>query len=138
MAGPESRYQHITAKQIKFAILVGAGKEYGEAHLEAYPNKMSFKTHQEAGSRLMKNSKVLAKVLEIRQPAAIDAQITLGNHLNTLEDLRDKAKDFNHFGPAIRAEIARGRVSGLYNVKEENVNTDVAKQLAELMEGLPD
>lgn len=75
---------------------------------------MSDKTLNEAASRLLKNSKVVARLEELRKPVAESAQITLSQHLSKLEELRELAKEEGKYGPAIQAEIARGKAAGLY------------------------
>ncbi len=68
----------------------------------------------------MDDSKIAARVAELRAPVIAKAQITLENHLNDLKALRDKADASEKYGPAIQAEIARGKASGLYVEKIEH------------------
>ena len=88
---------------------------------------MADKTAGEAASRLLKNSEVIARLAELRAPAAEKAGITLDSHLAELADLRDKAKDARQFSAAIAAEIARGKASGVHVEKTESTVT--TKQL---------
>ena len=104
----------LTAKQEIFSLGVIAGLKPTESHLRAYPNKMKLKTRQEASSRLMKNSKVLARINELRRPAAVEAEMTLSGHLRDLMGLRNKAVKANQYGSAVSAEIARGKASGVH------------------------
>jgi hypothetical protein len=59
--------QKLTANQESFAQFIADGKNQSDAYRAAYPNqKSSPKTQSEAASRLMSNSKVLAKVAELK------------------------------------------------------------------------
>jgi hypothetical protein len=50
--------------------------------------------------------------------------VSLEAHRMSLARLRDKAELVGKFGPAIQAEIARGRVSGLYIEKVQHSSED--------------
>ena len=72
-----------------------------------------------------------ARIQELRAPAVASAQLTLEKHLRDLERLRDLAESGEKYGPAIQAEIARGRASGLYVEKiEATVTGALADRLA--------
>lgn len=69
----------LTAQQEKFVQNILQGMNQAEAYRSAYPkNKMADKTVWEAASRLMANSKVKARLTELRQelasPAIMSAQ----------------------------------------------------------------
>ena len=69
----------LTAKQEQFVQNILQGMSQAEAYRAAYPkNKMSDKTVWEAASRLMANSKVTARLEELRRelatPAIMSAQ----------------------------------------------------------------
>ena len=69
----------LTAKQEQFVQGIIQGMSQAEAYRAAYPkNKMSDKTVWEAASRLMANSKVTARLEELRRelatPAIMSAQ----------------------------------------------------------------
>lgn len=48
-----------------------------------------------------------------------EAELTLKDHLEKLAELRDDAHANGKFGPAIQAEVARGRAAGLHTIKHE-------------------
>jgi hypothetical protein len=85
-------------------------------------------TINENACRLLKSSKIAARIGEVRKPAVIKAEITLEQHLKDLKRLRDLAEASEKYGPAVTAEMARGKASGLY---VDNVNLNVTDALAE-------
>lgn len=118
----------LTAKQEAFCLaFIETGNATESYRLAGYSSSMADKTAGEAASRLLKNSKVIARLAELRAPAAEKAGITLDSHLAELADLRDKAKDARQFSAAIAAEIARGKASGVHVEKTESTVT--TKQL---------
>lgn len=118
----------LTAKQEAFCLAFIETSNATESYRRAgYSSSMADKTASEAASRLLKNSKVIARLAELRAPAAEKAQITLDSHLAELADLRDKARDARQFSAAISAEIARGKASGVHVEKTEATVT--TKQL---------
>lgn len=111
---------NITPKQEKFCMAYIETGNASEAYRKAgYSKGMSDKTVNEASARLLKNSKVIARLAEIRKPALEAAQITLADHLKDLKRLRDLSESEGKFSAAVSAEIARGKVSGLYIEKVE-------------------
>lgn len=105
----------LTQKQENFCLAYIETGNASDAYRKAYPGtRMSDKTLNEAASRLLKNSKVVARLEELRKPVTESAQITLEQHLSKLEELRELAKEEGKYGPAIQAEIARGKAAGLY------------------------
>lgn len=115
----------MTQKQENFCLAYIETGNASEAYRKAYPGtRMSDKTLNEAASRLLKNSKVVARLEELRKPATESAQITLAQHLSTLEELRELAKEEGKYGPAIQAEIARGKAAGLY-VERSHIDGEI-------------
>ena len=66
----------MTAPQIKFAQLVGAGMNQTEAYRRAYP-KCSAKAAESKASRLVRDGKVKAMIAEIQEEAKQGAVLTL-------------------------------------------------------------
>lgn len=69
----------LTAKQEAFVKNIIDGMSQADAYRSAYPNqRMSDKTIQETASRLMKNSKIIARLEELRKelikPTIMSAQ----------------------------------------------------------------
>ena len=75
----------LTAKQEKFALNIFNGMNQAEAYKDAYPKqRMSDKTICEAASRLIKNSKVIARIEELRAEAAKGSILTAQERLEYL------------------------------------------------------
>ena len=111
----------LTPKQERFCaayVETGDGSESYRRSYDAAAMKPA--TVNRAAKALLDNSKIAARIAELRAPVAEAAQITLAGHLQTLGGLRDKAIAAGKYGPAIQAEIARGKASGLYVEKVEH------------------
>jgi phage terminase small subunit len=75
----------LTAKQEKFCQLIVEGKSQADAYREAYPKqRCSDKTVWEAASRLMANSKVNARIKELRDKIASPSIMTAQERLEYL------------------------------------------------------
>lgn len=109
----------LTAKQESFTLGLFAGLPEIHAHRDAYPNNLNDNARAVEACRLAKNPKIVARLAELRAPAAKAAQITLEGHLNALGGLRDAARAKGDLGSAIKAEIARGKHSGVAIEKSE-------------------
>lgn len=91
-----------------------------EAYRKAYDaQSMRPSSVNRSAKELLDNPKITARLQELRQPAVERAQVTLEQHLNDLKRLRDLAEASEKYGPAIQAEVARGKASGLYVEKTE-------------------
>lgn len=85
------------------------------AHREAgYAPRMQDKTRWEEASRLLKNPKVAARISEIRAEVGAAARVTLEGHVAELLWLREMAALNGKYSAAVQAEMARGKVHGLY------------------------
>ena len=105
----------LTPKRIAFAEAVASGKSQSDAYREAFkPKKMTQKSVHERASQVASNSQVKEKIAELRIPIALKAQMTLESHLEDLQRLRNMAAKERQYGPAITAEIARGKASGVH------------------------
>lgn len=105
----------LTPKREKFAQAVASGKTQADAYREAFAvDKATAKSVQELASRLMADVKVRSRVEEIRGPIVEKVGITLESHIRDLLDLRNLAAKKEQMSAAISAEIARGKVCGLY------------------------
>lgn len=110
----------LTPKQEAFCLAYIETGNASEAYRVAYDaSKMKPSTINRNAKALLDDSKIAARVQEIRQPVVEAAQITLAEHLKSLKDLRDRALAANQFGPAVTAEVNRGKASGLYTEKQE-------------------
>ena len=124
----------LTAKQEKFCQCITEGINQSDAYRKAYnAEKMKPETIHVRAAELMRNSKIEARIKELRAPVIAECRLTLYNHLQALEQLRDLAKDAGTFAAAIRAEELRGKVSGLYTDRIEHTgNVDLKALLDEI------
>ena len=117
----------------RFAQEVACGKSQSDAYREAYAKSRKWKaeTVQQAASRLMADSKVYARVEELRRPILEKVGLTLEDHLTKLADLRDKAEKEGKFAAAIAAETNRGKAAGLYKDRLEVPTTSYVQTVPE-------
>ena len=87
----------------------------------------TFKTDKMTGQsiannayKLNANAEVLARIVDLRKPIIEKVGLTLESHLNRLYILSRKAEDDSNYGPAVSAEVARGKAAGLYIEKVEH------------------
>lgn len=75
-------------------------------------------------------------IADYRSELLFDVKQEKMKHLAKLAELRDIAVDMGKIGPAITAETNRGKVFGLYNIKDEDEQTkakiDVSIAMAKL------
>ena len=118
----------LTPKQEKFAQAVASGTSLKEAAVLA---GYSHKNASRAGAFLANNEPLVQRrIQELQNRGAAKATLTLVNHLENLEKLRDQAVSNNAFGAAVTAEINRGKAAGLYVDRKEltvNKTSDMTK-----------
>ena len=118
----------LTPKQEKFAQAVASGTSLKEAAVLA---GYSHKNASRAGAFLANNEPLVQRrIQELQNRGAAKATLTLVNHLENLEKLRDQAVSNNAFGAAVTAEISRGKAAGLYVDRKEltvNKTSDMTK-----------
>lgn len=112
----------LTPKQENFCLAYIETGNASEAYRQSY-NASSMKpdTVQRAAKTLLDNSKIAARLEELRRPAIKAAQMTLEGHLLRLDNLSRAAEKADQFAAAITAETNRGKAAGLY---EERVKHD--------------
>jgi phage terminase small subunit len=118
----------LTAKQEAFCQAMLTEGDASKAYRKVYrvsPNAKAATVHRSA-HEVLQNPKVSARLAALRKPAVESVQMTLATHLQQLAELRDAALKDKKWGPAILAEMARGKASGFYITKVENV-TDPLK-----------
>ncbi len=114
--------QALNSRQEVFCALIIKGESQSDAYRQAYqPKRASDKTIHEKASRLMAEDKVKARIAELRAPVIEEAQLTLSAHLASLKEIRDKAMEKEQLSAAVSAEVSRGKASGLYVDKIEDV-----------------
>lgn len=105
----------LTAKQEAFCIAYIETGNASEAYRRSYnAGKMKPETINRNAKALLDNNKIATRLQELRAPAVEKAQITLEQHLADLQRLRDLAEASEKYGPAVTAEMARGKASGFY------------------------
>lgn len=86
---------------------IKAGYSKGSAHV--------------TGSRLLNDAKVKESIAARQERVAERNDLTIDNHLATLEALRDAARAEGQLSAAINAEVKRGEVAGFYVKRTEDV-----------------
>lgn len=115
----------LTQKQENFCLAYIETGNASEAYRRAYNAKgMKPETVNNKAYALLKKGGIGARLEELRSPVIKNAQVTLEQHLKDLEELRELAKEDGKYGPAIQAEIARGKASGLY-VEHAKIDGDI-------------
>ena len=115
----------LTPKQETFVLEYMKTGNASEAYRQAYDvQNMNSNSINRKAKDLIDNVKIRARLSELTKPARKEAQITLVSHLEDLKRLRDLATDSEKYGPAIQAEMARGKASGLYIDRTEITGKD--------------
>lgn len=113
----------LTIKQENFCLAYIETGNASEAYRRAFNTKnTSERVINNKASEMIKRDDIRVRLEELRRPAIEAAQITLEDHLNDLKRLRDAAWESEKYGPAIQAEVARGKASGFYIERVESGN----------------
>lgn len=105
----------LTAKQEAFCLELARTGNASEAYRKAYDAKgMKTETVNRKAAELAANGKVTARMAALRSEVRRRGILTLEEHMKALGVLRNKAVEARQYSAAISAEIARGKVSGLY------------------------
>ena len=112
----------LTYRQEAFCVAIVEGKKPVEAYIEAYGAE-HLKVHNVAthASKLIRNPKIIARVQQLRDMVA-KPKITLDKHLDDLLALRNRAAQLGQLGPAIAAEVARGKAAGVTAPEKSEVD----------------
>jgi len=122
----------LTPKQEGFCLTYIETGNASEAYRQNYEaGAMKETTINRNAKAMLDNSKIAARLAELRKPAVEKAQVTLETHLNDLKRLRDLAEADLKFGPAVQAEVARGKAAGLYVEKQEIKHTGFVQTVPE-------
>ena len=111
------RVAHPTAPAAEAAIHAGYSKHSAD----------------KAASRLLADPRIRDRIRMLTSKAAQQAGLSLQSHLEELARLRDRAALSEQFGPAVTAEVSRGKVSGLYVEKLDNTVRGDANQPLEIV-----
>lgn len=122
----------LTPKQEAFCLAYLETGNASEAYRRSYnAGNMNANSVNRKAFELMENVKIGARLQELRAPAVAKAQLTLQDHLEALQRLRDLAEASEKYGPAVTAEMARGKASGFYVDKVDvNITEGLAGRLA--------
>ena len=121
----------LTPKQETFAQKVVEGMSYADAYRSAYSTKrMTDKTIWENASRLMADSKVLARVQELRDQISSESILTAQERLEWLSEII-KSNEF-HITDKLRASDQMNKMQGAYITKIEG-DVNIAKKLEDLI-----
>lgn len=123
----------LTSQQEHFARLVAEGKSQSDAYRGAYKaGKMKPATINAEASRLIANPAISARVDFWRKEFAPASKLTLEAHIAELDRLKGLALEAGKFDAAISAEVNRGKASGLYVSKTEDVTPPLQKALSRM------
>ena len=136
--------ERLTGKQEAFAQLVAKGSMLVEAYREAgYMPNGSDKTQWEAASRLMANSKVLARVKQIQADIEEDRRtIERRREEYVLKRLQEEAEQADTDGARVRALELMGKTIGMFtdrvetDDKTERAASDIEAELRQKLERL--
>ena len=91
-----------------------------EAYKKAYDaSRMKDASVSRKAAELQQNVKITARLAQLRAEVRKNSGITLEEHMTSLKALRNAAAQAKQFGPAVSAEMARGKVSGLYDSDDD-------------------
>lgn len=136
--------ERLTGKQEAFAQLVAKGSMLVEAYREAgYMPNGSDKTQWEAASRLMANSKVLARVKQLQADMEEDRRtIERRREEYVLKRLQEEAEGADTDGARVRALELMGKTIGMFtdrvetDDKTERAASDIEAELRQKLERL--
>lgn len=110
----------LTVKQEKFCQNIAKGMSQSDAYREAYnTTKGKDKTVWENASRLMSDSKVTARIEELKQKATAEIKYTVEDSFRKLSEIQTLAMKNKKLTDAIKAEELKGKLIGLYVEKRE-------------------
>lgn len=110
----------LTANQEVFVQKIIEGMSQADAYRSAYPKqRMSDKTLHEAASRLMANSKVVARLIELRNELAKPSIMSAQERLEWLTEFVNTGERFCLASEKIRAIDTMNKMTGEYTTKIE-------------------
>jgi hypothetical protein len=112
----------LTAKREAFAAGLAQGLSQAEAYRRAFPSSLGWKDSSvwDKASKLAADAEVRHRVTELQAKAAEATEFTVSEHMRTLQDLRDEARNIGQHAAAIKAEELRGKCAGFYTEKHEH------------------
>lgn len=129
----------LTEQQMKFVEAILAGKRASDAYRAAYDcSKMGANSIWVDASRLRHHPNVALWLSAARKASLGSGSVTLADHVNELERLREIALDTGNLGAAVQAEQLRGKAMGHYTEKLDVTVTDIADELRKLAKVSPE
>lgn len=130
----------LTPKQEAFVAAYLETGNASEAYRRAYDtSKMKPESVNRLAKQLMDHVKISSTVAEHRREARQAVKISLKDHLETLQKLRDGAESAGQYSAAVKAEEQRGKASGIYIAAEEDEREiramnrdDILQELAQI------
>ena len=111
----------LTSKQEAFCVELAKTGNASDAYRKAYDaSGMKPETVSRTAFELQSKPKIAARIDALRAEVRRKGVVTLEEHLKALGVLRNKAVEARQYSAAISAEIARGKVSGLYTQDDES------------------
>ena len=126
----------LTGKQEKFAQGIAKGLSQADAYREAYDYEdMAENTIHRQAHEVMKNSKVTARVEELKAAIQEELVYTAKQGFEKFKELQDKAVAEGNISAAIKAEENKCELAGLYVKKVENTYKTYPKVVVEVVNG---
>lgn len=136
---PGADLPELTAQQQEFVRHILAGKGVAESYRLAYDcSNMQANSVWVAASRLQANADIALWLSAARQACLGTHVVTLRDHQNQLERLREAAMSSGNYGAAVQAELARGKVAGHHIERIQEVPADPHDTLRTLAQTAPD
>lgn len=126
----------LTPQRERFAREVASGKSQAEAYRIAYPKSLKWQETSvwAESSRLMANDKVLTRVAQIKETAALSAAVTVESLVKKLEKVCEIAlsAETPQCSAAVSAHLAQAKLLGLFEAdnKQKNPMTELLATLA--------
>ncbi len=110
----------LTAKQEGFVQDAFKGETFTQAYRNNYNNKnMAEKTIWEAASRLMADSKVTARLIQLQETAAERSQVTVMSLTKEMDENRARADELEQVATMQSASMGKAKLHGLLVDKAE-------------------
>lgn len=117
----------LTPKQEKFCQLIVEGKSQAEAYRQAFDVKKSKpETVWENASRLMADSKVSARIDELRAEVTKEIKFTIQDALKEFEEAQENLRIQNNWVGFGKITTEKAKLLGLYENDGNNVNVNVS------------
>lgn len=122
---PEQQAMADKLTNLQRGVVLGvvAGKTQRQAYRDAGGKAKTDEGADASASEILSHPEVKAFYDSMIASAAMDAKVTLEDHLRRLKELADAAASEGKYAAAVTAEIARGKASGLYIEKVANTDS---------------